>query len=72
MDYLKVTTEELRGVEASDLKAAEREVRKQLADLRMDVYTASAVNSGKSSRLKKTLARILTVKNLGKQAQQAN
>lgn len=72
MDYLKVTTEELRGVEASDLKVAEREVRKQLADLRMDVYTASAVNSGKSSRLKKTLARILTVKNLGKQAQQAN
>lgn len=72
MDYLKVKTEALRGIEAGELKAAEREVRKQLAELRMDVYTASAVNSGKARRLRKTLARILTVKNSGKQAQKAN
>lgn len=72
MDYLSIKTDELRGVEANELKSAEREVRKQLAELRMDVYTASAVNSGKSRRLKKTLARILTVKNQGKKAQQAN
>ncbi|MFW7378069.1 MAG: 50S ribosomal protein L29 [Oligoflexus sp.] len=72
MDYLSIKSDELRGVDANELKSAEREVRKQLAELRMDVYTASAVNSGKSRRLKKTLARILTVKNQGTKAQQAN
>jgi ribosomal protein L29 len=62
MDYLNVTTDEIRGVEAKDLTASEKEVRKQLAELRMDVYSASALNSGKARKLKRTLARILTVK----------
>ena len=40
MDVLKVTTEELRGAESKDLLSAENDVRKQLAEFRMDVYSA--------------------------------
>ncbi|MES2746367.1 MAG: 50S ribosomal protein L29 [Bdellovibrionota bacterium] len=63
MDYLKVTAKELRSTGDADLKGAVKEIQKQLATIRMDVYTAPAVGVGKSKKLKKTLARILTVAN---------
>jgi ribosomal protein L29 len=63
MDYLKVTAKELRSTSDADLKGAVKEIQKQLATIRMDVYTAPAVGVGKSKKLKKTLARILTVAN---------
>lgn len=71
MDYLNVTTEELRGIDTKELLAAEKDVRKQLAELRMDIYTAPTVNSGKARKLKKTLARVLTVRHEKKQVAQA-
>ncbi len=61
MDYLKITAEELRSKEFNELQLAMREVRKTLAQTRLDIYTAAAVNTGKTKKLKKSLARLLTV-----------
>ncbi|SME88907.1 50S ribosomal protein L29 [Pseudobacteriovorax antillogorgiicola] len=61
MDVLKVTTEELRGAEAKDLRTAEEDVRKQLAELKMDIYSAAGNSVGTIRKLRKTLARIKTV-----------
>lgn len=63
MDYLKVTASELRSKEVGELTGAVKEIQKQLASIRMDVYTAPAVGVGKTKKLKKSLARILTVAN---------
>lgn len=71
MDYLKVSSEELRGVEPAELKVAERSVRKQLVESRMDIYSPQEITSDKSRRLRRTLARILTVRNEQLRAQKA-
>ena len=63
MDILKLTTEELRAIDPREIKATEQEVRKKLAEMRMDVYTAAATNVGQIRGLKKTLARLKTVQN---------
>ncbi|RYZ79901.1 MAG: 50S ribosomal protein L29 [Proteobacteria bacterium] len=63
MDYFKVTAKELRAKEVGELTASVKEIQKQLASIRMDVYTAPAVGVGKTKKLKKSLARILTVAN---------
>lgn len=63
MDYFKVTAKELRSKEVSELTGSVKEIQKQLASIRMDVYTAPSVAVGKTKKLKKTLARILTVAN---------
>lgn len=68
MDILKVTTEELKSAGASELKTAEHDVRKQLAELRMDVYSATANNVGTVRKLRKTLARIKTIQSAAKRA----
>lgn len=62
MDYLNIKTGELRSLDAAGLKSAEIDIRKEMASLRMDVYSASALSSGKNKKLKKSLARVLTVK----------
>lgn len=74
MDYLKLTAKELKNAEKEDLVAAEKDIRKQLAELRMDIYTASAANLAKKKKLKRSLARLLTVRNETKvvEQQQAN
>jgi ribosomal protein L29 len=61
MDYFKLTADELRSKDLGELQTASYEVRKSLAQIRMDIYTAPAVNTGKVKKLKKSLARILTV-----------
>lgn len=63
MDYLNIKTGELRGLDLSGLKNAENDIKKEMANLRMDIYSASALSSGKSKKLRKSLARVLTVKN---------
>ena len=63
MDYFKVTATELRSKEVGELTGAVKEIQKLLASIRMDVYTAPAVGVGKTKKLKKSLARILTVAN---------
>ena len=61
MDYLKLTADELRSKDLAELRTTVGEIQKQLATVRMDVYTPSAVGVGKIKRLKKSLARVLTV-----------
>ena len=62
MDYLNIKTGELRSLDAAGLRTAENYIRKEMANLRMDIYSASALSSGKNKKLKKSLARVLTVK----------
>ena len=67
MDYLNVKASELASSEEKDLRVAELEIRKQIAELKLDVYNP-AVNSGKVRKLRKTLARIKTVLTAKKRA----
>lgn len=60
MDILKITTDELRKLAPVDLNSAEREAKKQLAELRIDIYNNSA--AGNKNKLRKTLARIQSVR----------
>ena len=68
MDYLNVKASELVGNEEKDLRSAELEVRKQIAELKLDVYSAPAQTAGKIRKLRKTLARIKTVLTAKKRA----
>ncbi len=68
MDYLNVKASELASSEEKDLRVAELEVRKQIAELKLDVYDTPATNSGKVRKLRKTLARIKTVLTAKKRA----
>ena len=68
MDYLNVKASELASSEEKDLRVAELEVRKQIAELKLDVYDNPAANSGKVRKLRKTLARIKTVLTAKKRA----
>lgn len=64
MDLTKLTTEEIRGLDLAKLKEVEKDIRREQALLRMDVY-----GTGKASKrqaLKKNLARVLTVRNTAK------
>jgi ribosomal protein L29 len=68
MDYLNVKASELASSEEKDLRSAELEVRKQIAELKLDVYDTPMANSGKVRKLRKTLARIKTVLTAKKRA----
>ncbi len=61
MDYFKLTAEELRSKDKGELRTTAQDIRKSLANIRMDIYSASAVNASKVKKLKKALARVLTV-----------
>jgi ribosomal protein L29 len=63
MEYFKITADELRSKDKTELQLAASEVRKKLAETRMDIYTAPAVNVTKVKKLRKALARVLTVQN---------
>jgi ribosomal protein L29 len=60
MDNSKITTEEIKGMPKAKLKELEAELRKEIANLKMSGYMAAAVNTGRVSKLKKNLARVLT------------
>lgn len=64
MDLLKLTTEEIRGFDLKKSVEVEKDIRKEQAMLRMDVYGTG--NAGKKKALKKSLARVLTVRNTSK------
>jgi ribosomal protein L29 len=63
MDIFKITADELRSKDKGELQSAASEMRKKLAEIRMDIYTAPAVNVSKVKKLRKSLARLLTVQN---------
>lgn len=59
MDVLKSKTEDLRKLGGKELVETEYEVKRQLAEMRLDIY--GNPSSGNKKKLKKTLARIRTV-----------
>lgn len=61
MDLLKLTTEEIRGLDSAKLKEVEKDIRREQALLRMDVYATGTASKKKA--LKRNLARVLTVRN---------
>lgn len=60
MDILKISTEELRKLAPVDLNSVEKEAKKALAELRIDIYNNSA--AGNKHKLRKTLARVQTIR----------
>lgn len=60
-DNQKMTMDDIRKLERTKLKEVADETRRELAQIRMDVYTAPATNVGKIRGLKKALARVMTV-----------
>ena len=61
MDILKLTVEQLNQCDANAVIQLEKEIRREQALMRMDIY-----GNGKSSKkhaLKRSLARVLTQKN---------
>lgn len=63
MDYFKITANELRSKDKAELTTVTKEVQKKLAETRMDIYTAPSVNVTNVKKLRKALARVLTVQN---------
>lgn len=61
MELHKLTTDDIRGFDAAKLRETEKDVRREMANLRMDIYTAKSQHTGKIRGLKKALARLLTV-----------
>lgn len=61
MDILKLTTDDIRKLDNAGMREVQDEIRKQLAQIRMDIYSAPTVNTGKVRHLKKSLARVMTV-----------
>jgi ribosomal protein L29 len=54
--------DEIRGWAPAKLKEAEDGARLKIAEFRMDLYSASGQKSADVKKLKKNIARILTVK----------
>lgn len=62
MDLHKLSTDEVRGWDPAKRKEAADDIRRDLGKMRMDIYTAKSQNSGKIRGLKKSLARLMTIR----------
>lgn len=60
MQLHKLSAEEVRSWDLAKRQESVDEVRRELSNLRMDVYTAKSQHSSKIRGLKKSLARLLT------------
>lgn len=58
-----IKTEEIRSWAPARLKESEGDIRRQLAQFRMDLYQAPQAQAGNIRKLKVNLARIMTIKN---------
>jgi ribosomal protein L29 len=63
MDVKKHKADEYRGMDQGRRVESVVGLRKRLLDIRMDIYTPSAQHAGEKHKLKKNLARALTVLN---------
>lgn len=61
-DLHKITSAEFRGFDANKLRETQTDIAKEMAKIRMDIYTARNQHTAKIRGLRKTLARLLTVK----------
>lgn len=68
METSKLTMAEIAGFQPAKLKETENEIRRELATVRMDLYTAKSSHRGKIVKLKKNLARIMTVQTQKRQS----
>jgi len=62
MDLHKLKSEEIRGFDAVRSVELEHQVRRALHDARMDIYNPAARAGGRIRGLKRTLARLLTLR----------
>jgi ribosomal protein L29 len=62
MDLHKLKSEEIRGFDSARSVELERQVRRALHDARMDIYNPAARAGGRIKGLKRTLARLLTLR----------
>lgn len=60
MELNKLDNEEIKSYTTDKLGEVEELIRKELAKLRMEIYTEKGKNAGKIRSLKKNLARVLT------------
>lgn len=62
MELHKLKIADIRGLDATSARDTVQEIRHELAKIRMDIYTAKNSQGAKVRGLRKTLARILTVR----------
>ena len=60
-DLHKLSSADLRGFDAPKLRETQTEISRELAKIRMDIYTARNQHTGKIRGLRKALARLLTI-----------
>ena len=65
MELKELSAAEIRRLDRNDLRQSEETVRRELANMRMDVYGQQTQRTHKRKELRKALARILTIKNEG-------
>jgi ribosomal protein L29 len=64
MDIRKLVASEMISMDLAKSLELEGSIRKRLQDIRMDIYTPEQQNAGEIRSLRKSLARILTVRSL--------
>lgn len=62
MELHKLSVGDLKGLDKAAFQTTEKDIRKELLKLRMDIYTAKSAHGAKIRGLRKSLARLLTVK----------
>lgn len=62
MELHKLKAEEIRGFDNSKSIEIEHQIRRALHDARMDIYNPAAQASGRIRGLKRSLARLLTLR----------
>ena len=60
MELHKLKNEELKALDSAKLRETDKDIRRQLVDIRMDIYSAQNKHTGKIRGLRKALARVLT------------
>ena len=60
MELENIKLDEIRSYEMPRLKETETEIRRELAKIRLDVFSDKKQFTGKVRKLKKNLARVLT------------
>lgn len=68
MELHKLSVENIKEFDSAKIRETEADIRKELVNIRMDIYTARNQQTAKIRGLKKSLARLLTLENQGKKA----
>lgn len=62
MELTNITCEEARGFDQAKSRETELEIRRELTQLRVDVYSNPAATTSTKKKLRKSLARLMTVR----------